>query len=381
MVGGFVAPLLRDGGWRVTLAARDSPARRAIADRQGLWLRVLGTVTADRWVDGIDAVGLDDPGLPALVDRADLIVTAVGPSALPAIGRLLGPMLAPRVVTGRAVNVLAFENHRRSPEILLGAMAGVAPAVAGGIGRSLGVSGVAVWRVIATRTVTPDGVRFESNDEDECYASALALVPGVAPMDGSVPGLRLVRSFDDRMVEKLWLFNAGHCAAAWLGWRAGHESLDTAMADPLIAGRVRAVVGEAQRALSARMAAQPWGERLPDRPIDPILARYVDPGLVDPVARVGREPRRKLAPDDRLIGPAVAALAAGDRPTALAGVIAAGLAYAEPTDGQALDLRHEVDLVGPAEVLATVCALDPADELSRMVCDAYAGLTTGAEGR
>ena len=84
---------------------------------------------------------------------------------------------------------------------------------------------------------------------------------------------------------------------------------------------------------------------------------------------MGREPRRKLGHEDRLIGPAVAAMAAGLRPVALAEAAAAALSYGEPGDPQARDLRREIFLLGPEEVLATVSTLDKRDELTRLICD------------
>ena len=87
--------------------------------------------------------------------------------------------------------------------------------------------------------------------------------------------------------------------------------------------------------------------------------------------RVAREPRRKLAADDRLTGPGIACLAAGFRPLALADAMAAALSYAEPSDPQATDLQREIELLGPEEVLARLGSLDPQDELVQLVGDSY----------
>ena len=93
------------------------------------------------------------------------------------------------------------------------------------------------------------------------------------------------------------------------------------------------------------------------------------------MSRVARDPRRKLAAGDRLVGPAVASRAAGIVPMALARTMAAALAYREVTDPQALTLAAEIDLVGPAEVLEMISFLHPGDELSRLVCANYEDLT------
>jgi mannitol-1-phosphate 5-dehydrogenase len=181
----------------------------------------------------------------------------------------------------------------------------------------------------------------------------------------------LVRAFEDRIVEKLWVFNAGHAAAAYLGWHAGCETLDEAMSHEGIRATVYAVVKEGQQALEAYLATRPGSVPIPARRPDSMLDLYADPSLDDTVVRVARDPRRKLAADDRLVGPASACLAAGIRPEALARVIAAALAYGEESDRQADDLRRELEFLEPEEVLSGVSILDRNDELTRIVCQHY----------
>lgn len=370
MAGGFIAPTLADTGWQTLLVGRDRTVSESIARTRGLWLR-LGS-RPDRWIPDVSAVAVDDEGLAGEVERADLIATAVGPVALDPVGRWLAPLLRARLEAGRGpLNVVTFENHRRAPELLAQGLIAAEPGLAAEIGRTLGIAGAVTWRAIAHRSVAADGVHYEADEIDEACVDGTALVAGVPPFDGSLPALGPAAAFDDRMVEKLWLFNAGHATAAYLGWLAGCPTVDAAMARPGIAASVRAVVAEAQLAFAGWLDRRPCSVPIAARPIDSILGRYADPTLRDSVRRVGREPRRKLAPDDRFVGPATACLAVGSRPAALVAAIAAALRYADPDDRQAVDLQRELALDGPSEVLATASGLSPADELSRLVVDAY----------
>jgi mannitol-1-phosphate 5-dehydrogenase len=251
------------------------------------------------------------------------------------------------------------------------------PSLAGFVGRRLGISGAAAWRTVSRREVAATGVRFLVNDVSDCYVDGAALLSAAAPLDGSIPGLQAVQPFECFMAEKLWGFNGGHATAAYLGWRQGCTTIDEAMAHPDIRTAVAGVVVEAQRVLGMCHASKPDSAPLRLHPLDWILARYTDPGLHDPVTRVGREPRRKLAAGDRFIGPAVAGLAFGCPSPALADGAAAALAYAEPTDAQAVDLRQELELLGPEEVLATVSTLDPHEELTGLICERYRQLMAG----
>ncbi len=76
-----------------------------------------------------------------------------------------------------------------------------------------------------------------------------------------------------------------------------------------------------------------------ERYADDLLARMTNPFLRDTVARVGRDPERKLGWEDRLVGTVRLALQAGIRPRRHALGAAAALAAIEP----AL-LTDEVDL-------------------------------------
>lgn len=374
MAGGFVVPLLRAAGWETVLISRNRAVLEAINEGGGLWLRSGGDSSKDRWIGGVSAVSLGDAGLARMAAGADLFATAVGPTSLRAAGRTLAPLLRARLEASSApVNIITFENHRRAPELLASELMEACAPLAGWIGRRLGIGGSAVWRAISRRTVTEDGVRFDADAEDECYVDAASLVPGAAPLDGSIPGPGLVRSFDDRMVEKLWVFGAGHAAAAYLGWHAGYATVDAAMAHAGIHATVRAVVEEARAAFAAYLSARPGSVPIPPRPVDSILDRYADAALDDPVVRVAREPRRKLAADDRLMGPGAACLAAGIRPLALSAASAAALAYGEVTDPQAVDLQRELEFLEPEEVIAAVGMFDPRDELARLVGNHYRG--------
>jgi mannitol-1-phosphate 5-dehydrogenase len=371
VAGGFLAPLLRAADWETILVGRKQSIIETINEGSGLWLNVAGDPLGSRWIGGVRAVSFDDLSLRGIVAEADLVATAVGPSSLPEVGHLLAPLLQARLQTsGDPVNVVAFENHRRAPEILArGLLEGHTP-LAEHVGRRIGVGGAAVWRAVSNREVTPSGVRYDANGVDECYVDAASLLSG-APLDGSIPGLELVRPFEDRIVEKLWVFNAGHAAAAYLGWHAGCETLDEAMAHEGIRATVSSVVREVQAAFEAYLSARPGSVLIPARRLGSILDLYADPALDDTVVRVAREPRRKLAAGDRLIGPASACLAAGMRPDALARVIAAALAYGEESDRQARDLRRELAFLEPEEVLSEVSTLERNDELTRLVCQRY----------
>jgi mannitol-1-phosphate 5-dehydrogenase len=376
MAGGFLAPTLSAVGWEVILAGRDPVICAAINEHEGVWLRSPSGTAEDRWFGGISAVALDDPGLARLATGADLFATSVGPSSLAPVGRRLAPLLRARLdASNSPVNVITIENHRRAPELLAEGLFEVDPSLAGAVGQRLGISGAAAWRIVSRREVARIGMRFHVDDVCDCYVDGASLLRDAAPLDGSAPGLEPVQPFECYMAEKLWVFNAGHATAAYLGWLSGCATIHEAMVRPDIRATVAAVVAEAQHVFGVSHVLGPESSAVRPRPLEWILARYAEPGLGDPVTRVGREPRRKLSAGDRFIGPAVASIAIGRRPLALASGAAAALAYADSADQQAIDLRREIELLGPEEVLSMVSTLDPREELTALICERYRTLS------
>jgi mannitol-1-phosphate 5-dehydrogenase len=124
-----------------------------------------------------------------------------------------------------------------------------------------------------------------------------------------------------RWACKLFIHNAAHAVAAFLGMLAGHDFVHQAMADD----RICTVVERAIRTLTCAIIVR----RLADRAsatayMERELRRFRNAFLHDPIRRVARDPLRKLGADDRLMqglrlvlaarqdsGPMITGIAAG----------------------------------------------------------------------
>jgi mannitol-1-phosphate 5-dehydrogenase len=135
---------------------------------------------------------------------------------------------------------------------------------------------------------------------------------------------------------------------------------------------------EGQRGVCARHGARAGGgEVLLQR----TLHRFENAALNDTIGRVARDPRRKLGADDRLIGAARLAVAAGATPVQLPLVIAAALRFSDPLDPGSAELSHDIEMAGVEDVITSLCGLDPAQEPGRSVLQSWRRLTCGwAEG-
>jgi mannitol-1-phosphate 5-dehydrogenase len=326
---------VRDGGGQFTVN---------IARRDRIEAATIGPVDIRN-----PAVDTDRHCLVEAVADADEIATAVpsidcyvseGPGSLHRILaeglRLKGFRRGPRAV------VYASENHNHAAEILEDAVRGAISPDARDTLRS---------RVRFLNTVIGKMSGTTSADE---------------PLGSIAPGLRrafLVESFNRILISavdfgeapqrfergigileekadllpfehaKLYGHNATHALAAYTASARGLTRIAELNDCPDILGFLRsAFLEESGRALiTLHQGVDPlFTPKGYEEFCDDLLQRMLNPYLGDTVERVGRDPRRKLGWDDRLIGTIRIALRAGIRPARYALGAAAALSLIEP---------------------------------------------------
>jgi mannitol-1-phosphate 5-dehydrogenase len=316
-----------------------------------------GARAQDVDVSGVRCVPLaDGAAVAGAVARADLVATTVGLENLPGIA---APLAAGCRARGRApLNVLTFENGADPAGRLAGLLGGRRR-----LPDTIGVAGALAERIVSRRIGDPAG--------DEPLTFVADPAPGFV-VDGrrlraplpDLPGMRITDDFRASVHRKLSMFSAGHAAAAYLGALKGYRYVHAAVRDREIHRAVTAVIREGQAGLDGQ-----YGTDLAGGPaeVDRLMARFANAALDDQVDRVARDPLRKLAPGERIIGSAVLAEEAGVRPDALALVAAAALCFLRRLGGQ-----EAVD-----HILTRVCGLSLHCGLGARVRTAYLGLLPG----
>ncbi len=101
--------------------------------------------------------------------------------------------------------------------------------------------------------------------------------------------------------------------------------------------------------------------------VDDLLSRFANKALADTTFRLARDPLRKLAPNDRLIGAARTALAQNITPTDLIQGIVAALQFDAPDDPLAVELQQQIQHVGLKTVLTKHCGVNLAEPLGQLI--------------
>ncbi|MGE5530422.1 MAG: mannitol dehydrogenase [Patescibacteria group bacterium] len=313
-------------------------------------------------VEGVRAVDCEDAAAVRELAEADLAATAVGVNALAGVAPLIARacLLRAELTPGRPLDVIICENLLGAERYLRIEVEKHLPA---SLSANLGLVEASIGRMVPL--VTPER---RALDPLRVWAEPYCELPVDADgFRGPIPRLAHLlpcRPFDYYIQRKLYLHNAGHAIAAYLGHAAGFRLIGEAMADPAIRRDVETGMHESARALSLEHGI-PLRDVL-DHAAD-LRRRFADRALGDTVARVGRDPWRKLQPDDRLVGAARLIVKHGGTPRIMAKAIAAGLRFMAPGDKGAERLQDAIRLGGLERALVEICGLAPAESLTAMV--------------
>jgi mannitol-1-phosphate 5-dehydrogenase len=348
---GFAGDLLHRSGYELVFVTRTA-ANAGHLNRTGRYVvRLTGSRRSeDREVTGVRAVhAANAPLVASEIATADVVAISVGPTRLEQVAPLIAAGLARR---RGPVNVLAFENGTdpgaRLRELVAATPGGEAVAARHGFAAAL------VTRIVARRIGDREGDEpavFVGDQPETFVVDRRALVCPQLP----IQGMTLTDDWDGWVCRKLYLFSAAHAMTAYLGHLKGYHFIHSAIRDPEIRAAVLAAMAEAQAGLARRFGRNVAGDR---RDLREIVQRFENAALGDPIVRVGRDPRRKLAVGERLVGALAAAEEAGVEPDYLAMAVAAALCFHHPGDDGAAELARELDCPDPRVVVERVCGLD-----------------------
>ncbi len=352
---GFIAEAMRASGYRVVFIDRDEALVNSLREFARYPVRVVGEGgVATRWVDGFTALCISQrEEVARAVDGASLLAVSVGADNLQGVAEYLADALLRRR-NAEPLNILCCEN-------MIGADVRLGDAVR------------ALWGEKETRE-NRDKVGFvpvcvgktapnpprRLLDEHPLYliVDAYAELPADArKLIGSVP-LRGLAPYDPFLYciqRKLFIHNLGHAVAAYLGTLRGHALLERAVEDRRVREVTRCAMLESARALGA---AYPFAEGL-EAYIGGLLALFADADMGDTLSRIGADPLRKTARDDRLAGAYRFCVEHGVQAPCIAAGLAAALFFGE--EEGARSIRAAVRERGVENFLREHCGIDGAE--------------------
>jgi mannitol-1-phosphate 5-dehydrogenase len=333
---GQVAQLAFEAGWRLVLVDRDVELVNQLNRAGQYTVRLVSENPRDVVIFGYRALHVSQAEeLAAELTHADLVVTSVLPSNLSDLAPTLAVGLRAAYRAGRRqpLNVIAAENMNDSSQALWREVRKhLQPFEVEAFAHEFGFPNSMIARVVP---VAQDPLLILAEDYNEWTADRLARV-GRPP---ELAGLEWVENQTARLQRKLYIHNTGHAACAYLGALKGYEFVHQAAQDPQVREWTRQAVYESGAAVAAEHG---FTSRNVQEYADDLLARLPSDSLPDSIARVIRDPLRKLGPDERLLGPVRQCEKHGLPRDALCRAVAAVLLVDLPGDRQAIEVGQIV---------------------------------------
>lgn len=370
---GFIGQLFSESGYRVNFVDVDTGLLAALNERGHYTLRLV-TNESSRDVTVGPVRGLpasDREAVAEVISEAEIGATAVGAGVLKHVAPTLAAGLIRRADRGvtTPLNLIICENLKGAAEIFRGLVkAELPPDYHAFLEQYVGFVDTVIARMVPPlppqlRAQDPSLILVEPYQKLPVDAAALV---GPPP---AIVGMQPVAPFSFYTERKLYLHNAGHAVLGYLGYQRGYEYGYEALQDAEILAAVRGAMIESQEALEQKYGLAA-GAITPNR--EDLIARFHNRALGDTIFRLGRDPIRKLAHNDRLIGAALNALAQGVEPVNLVKGIVAALNFDPAEDPTALQLQAQLRQDGLEAVLQNVCGLAPDSSLVQRIKSAWA---------
>ena len=363
---GFIGAVLSQAGYRVVFADVVADLLDQINNRKQYTVHVTDTESRDIVISGIRAVHSGSDEAIAEIAGADIITTAVGLRILKFVAPAIAKGLAARMAAGeeKPLNIIACENGLKATSQLKElTFALLSPEVAAWAEKHVGWPDAAVDRIVPpVRCEVPLDVAveeyFEWDVERSAFVGAIPAIAGMTPVD----------NLEAYVERKLFTLNTGHATAAYIGKMKGLGTIGESIADPAVFPVVKAVMQQSGEGLVRKFG---FDHDAHFAYIEKILRRFSNPYLKDDVDRVGREPLRKLAPNDRLILPMLTARGFGLPYDKLLLAIGAALHFDNPADPQSVEMLAAIATEGVAATVVKYTGLAADDPVVAEIEAAY----------
>ena len=363
---GFIGAVLSQAGYELVFADVVEELLGQINTRKEYTVHVSDHNSYDIPVKGVRAVNSGSSEAVSEIADADIITTAVGLRILKFVAPTIAKGLAARKAAGveKPLNIIACENGLRATSQLKElVMAQLEPEVAAWVPAHVGFPDAAVDRIVPpVRCEVPLDVAveeyFEWDVERSSFVGPVPDIAGMTPVDNLLAYVE----------RKLFTLNTGHATAAYLGKIKGINTIGECVADPEILSNVKAAMQQSGEGLVRKFG---FDHDAHFAYIEKILRRFSNPYLRDECDRVGREPLRKLSPNDRIILPLLTAKGFGLPYDKLVLAAGAALHFDNPQDPQSVEMLASIKDEGLEATISKYTGIAASDPLVAEIAAAY----------
>jgi mannitol-1-phosphate 5-dehydrogenase len=377
---GFIGHLFSESGHEVVFVDVDEPLIAALNARHGYTIQLVDHEQT-QLVEVSPVHALHSAHQPhevaAALAQSSLAATAVGARILPKIAALVADGIRLRAnIQGleqsqEPLNIIICENLKdAAAEFRTMVYTHLSDAHQAYAQQHVGFVDTVIGRMVPPPT--PEMIRQDpSFILVEPYKELPVDQNGFIGQIPDVVGMEPCANFPAYTARKLYVHNCAHAMLAYLGYMVGYQYGYEALNDSHVRSLLEKALSESCMGIVAEYGANPDWLAAHTRDL---LQRFSNKALGDTIFRLGRDPLRKLAPKDRLVGAARLAEKAGIAPHALSWGIAAGYCFNPSDDPIAVSLQKQLKDEGLDAALESVSGILPGEPLAALVRDRYARL-------
>lgn len=372
---GFIGQTFADAGYKVGFIDINMEVINALNEKGEYPVNIVTTdkneEKAVKNVYGID--GKDIELVASEIASCDIMATAIGVNVLKFIAKPIAKGIEKRAnSSGKPLNIIICENLIGADEYLKGLILNEIPDLKDYVEHSVGFIEASIGRMVPVMTEDK-----KAGNPLRVYVEPYNILPvDKAAFKGDIPkdvsNLYPFTPFNLFIERKLFMHNMSHALSAYLGYLRGYEYIYQAVADfDIRYCAFRALVRSAL-AISKENGVEIDGLI---GHAENLLYRFTNTALADTVARVGKDTKRKLGANDRLIGALKLCEKHGVDGSYLCIGIAAGMLFCPEEDLSAKEVFDYANGNGAAETLKKYS--DYTGEYVALIAEIYGELKSG----
>lgn len=339
---GHLATLLYENGYTdLTFVDKKSELVDLLKSRNGYKVHLLGERERNVVIDGVNFIDRKEENsiIEAFI-KAELVLTAVIAENLDNVSEVLAKAITQRKIRGieECLNIIACENLDNATSYLKKyTYCKLDTETTEYADKYVGFPDAMISRVVPLAKEKLNYLIAEDYNEWVVRKSAYK------GKDPNLPFMNLVDNIEARLEKKLWIHNGGHATVAYAGFLKGHKYIHEAVFDSEIAAFTSEVLDEL-----GDIVAYKHGftiDEVRKYELD-LVERGSIVEMMDDIARVVRDPIRKLGVRDRLLAPAIYALSNGMKNDKILESVANITLYYNPDDMEAGRMKHDIEING-----------------------------------
>ena len=336
---GFIGQLFSNAGYKVGFVDINKEVINRLNEDKEYSVH---TVTSENNIEEKvkNVYGIDGSDIELVSDEissCDMMATAIGVNVLKFIAKPIALGIKKRAESNsKPLNIIICENLIGADEFLKGLIKKEIPELEEFIDKNVGFVEASIGRMVPIMTEEK-----KAGNPLRVYVEPYNILPvDEDAFKGEIPKVKNLYPYSPFHLfieRKLFMHNMGHALSAYLGYLRNYEYIYQTIADFDIRYCVyRALTASATALAKENGVEVSWLLEHADN----LLYRFQNIALGDTVARVGKDTKRKLGGNDRLVGALKLAEAMGIDATYICMGIAAGMVFNPKDDQSSIELSN-----------------------------------------